>query len=67
MSVLSGFWCARHFERHGEISPDGQWLAYESNESVQYQIWQTLPHDQVGKHRPERSAAEHHHRSELVR
>jgi eukaryotic-like serine/threonine-protein kinase len=25
-------------ERNGEISPDGRWLAYESNESGQYQI-----------------------------
>ena len=26
-------------ERNGEISPDGRWLAYESNESGQYQIY----------------------------
>jgi serine/threonine-protein kinase len=26
-------------ERNGEISPDGRWLAYQSNESQQYQIY----------------------------
>ena len=26
-------------ERNGEISPDGRWLAYESNESGQFQIY----------------------------
>jgi hypothetical protein len=26
-------------ERNGQISPDGRWLAYESNESGQYQIY----------------------------
>ena len=28
----------RFVERNGEVSPDGRWLAYESNESGQYQI-----------------------------
>lgn len=27
------------FERNGEISPDGRWLAYESNESRQFEIY----------------------------
>jgi serine/threonine-protein kinase len=26
-------------ELNGEVSPDGRWLAYESNESGQYEIW----------------------------
>jgi hypothetical protein len=26
-------------ERNGEVSPDGRWLAYQSNESGQYQIY----------------------------
>jgi serine/threonine-protein kinase len=26
-------------ERHAEVSPDGSWIAYESNESGQYQIY----------------------------
>ena len=26
-------------ERNGEISPDGRWLSYESNESGQFQIY----------------------------
>ncbi len=26
-------------ERNGEVSPDGQWLAYESNDSGRYEIY----------------------------
>src|SRR5262249_3033411 len=26
-------------ERNGEVSPDGRWLAYESNESSEYQVY----------------------------
>ena len=33
-------WCRRPLvERNGEISPDGRWLAYESNDSGQFQIF----------------------------
>lgn len=27
------------FERNGEVSPDGRWLAYESNESGQFEVF----------------------------
>ena len=37
-------------EGFGEISPDGHWLAYQSNESGQFEIWVTpFPNVTTGK------------------
>jgi Tol biopolymer transport system component len=37
-------------EAWGEISPDGHWLAYQSNESGQFEIWVTpFPNVTTGK------------------
>jgi serine/threonine-protein kinase len=37
-------------EAFGEVSPDGHWLAYQSNESGQFEIWVTpFPNVSTGK------------------
>ena len=38
------------FERNGEVSPDGRWLAYESNESGQFEVF-VRPFPDVNKGR----------------
>ena len=37
-------------EGHGEISPDGQWLAYQSDESGQFEVY-VRPYPEVGNQR----------------
>ena len=40
-------------ERNAEISPDGRWLAYESNESGQYEIYvRPFPNVNSGRSQP---------------